>query len=170
MNCSEFVKKLSRLSLPTDVIVVSSSGRATEVTLREWRVKPGQRIIHSPGLASMGFALPQAIGVAFASGRRVICIEGDGSLQLNVQELELFTRYELNIKLFVLNNGGYDSIRSTQRRYFNRLAGCDKNSGLSLPSIRDISRAYNLSYCDDIDASFTYDNPLICEVKIDSVN
>ena len=156
----DFIKRISEISLPSDIIVPSSSGRATELTLANWVVKPGQRIIHSPGLASMGFAIPHAIGASFASGRRVICIEGDGSLQLNVQELEVIRRHNLNIKIFILDNKGYDSIRSTQDRYFGRRAGCD----ISLPNIKKIAIAYGIHFTKSIEHSLSMKEPTICTI------
>ena len=138
VNQYVFFEELSKALEPSDVIVVSSSGQASDVFYPTFRVKEGQRIISSPGLGAMGFGLPQAIGAALASGRRVICIEGDGSIQLNMQELETIRRLNLNIKIFVLNNGGYATIRNTAKRHFE---GRDHTAGMEflLPYFYDDS-------------------------------
>lgn len=127
-----------------EVLVPSSSGMACEMVLQRFKVKRGQRIIFFPGLGSMGFALPTAIGAAIASGKRVVCVEGDGSLQHNIQELETIRRLELPIKIFVLNNDGYASIRNTQKNRFGRLLGCDPTCGVTLPNTYKIAQAYGV--------------------------
>jgi acetolactate synthase-1/2/3 large subunit len=108
--------------------------------------KAGQRIISSHGLGAMGWATPAAIGAALATGRRVTVIDGDGSFAQNVQELEVMRRLNLPIRFFVFNNDGYASIRNSQNKAFGRLSGADESSGLSLPNIEDISRAYHIDY------------------------
>jgi len=94
----------------------------------------------------MGFGIPASIGGCLASGRkRTITLEGDGSFQLNIQELETVARLDLPIKYFVINNGGYASIRSSQRNHFNgRLVGCDPTSGLTLPDAIKLAAAYGI--------------------------
>jgi acetolactate synthase I/II/III large subunit len=95
----------------------------------------------------MGNGLPAVIGACLAHGRRrTICVDGDGGLQLNIQELETIRRLQLPIKLFVLNNDGYASIRTSQMRYFGRLAGADESSGVTLPPLRGVVEAYGLAY------------------------
>lgn len=143
MNLYDFINKLSDLATENDIIVPSSSGFASEVTQQAWKVKKGQRIICNPGLGSMGFALPHAIGVCVASNRkRVIVIEGDGSLQHNIQELATISRLSLPIKMFIINNNGYASIRNTHRKYFDNDPVCE----LVFPYLDDIALAYQLGY------------------------
>lgn len=110
-----FYDALSDALRPDDVIVAGSSGTASESTLQHIRIKRGQRLICSHGLGAMGFSLPAAIGAHFATGRRVICIEGDGSFAMNAFELETVRRLGLPIKAFVIRNGGYASIVRSQR-------------------------------------------------------
>ena len=143
-----WVDDISNMMWPEDILVPSSSGMAAEMVLQRFKVKQGQRVIFSPGLGAMGFALPTAIGVAIASKRRVFCVEGDGSLQVNIQELETIRRLNLPIKIFVLENNGYASIRNTQRnRCGGRLLGCDPSSGLTFPDTRKIAEAYGVDIC-----------------------
>ena len=92
-----------------------------------------QRLISNSGSASMGYDLPAAIGAAFARpGKRVICIAGDGSIQMNIQELQTVVHHHLPVKIFVLNNSGYLSMRMTQSGFFGRLTGESASSGASL--------------------------------------
>jgi acetolactate synthase-1/2/3 large subunit len=95
----------------------------------------------------MGNGIPGLIGACVGNGgRRTVCVDGDGGVQLNIQELETVRRLKLPIKLFVLNNDGYASIRTSQSRYFGRLAGADATSGVTLPPLRGVVEAYGLPY------------------------
>ena len=103
-----------------DLLIPGSSGACSERTMQAIRVKAGLRIFNSQGLGSMGFGIPAAIGGCLASGKkRTVCIEGDGGFIMNIQELETVKRLNLPIKFFVLNNGGYVSIQTTQKNYFD---------------------------------------------------
>ena len=135
------VDAISEFACFDDLIVPCSSGSGADITSQSLRVKEGQRVINSPGIGSMGFGIPQSIGVCLASNRRrTICINGDGGFQLNIQELETIKRLNLPIKFFYLNNQGYISIRTTQNNYFSgRLVATGVSSGLTLPDIRKIS-------------------------------
>jgi acetolactate synthase-1/2/3 large subunit len=91
--------------------------------------------------------VPGVVGACLANRRRrTICVDGDGGLQLNIQELETVRRLQLPIKLFVMNNDGYASIRTSQSRYFGRLAGADPTSGVTLPPLAKVAEAYGLPY------------------------
>ncbi len=128
-----------------DQIVSGSSGAGIEIFLLCFKVKSGQRIFHTTALGAMGFGPPASVGACLgANGRRTICVDGDGGFQLNVQELETVARLRLPVKFFILNNGGYSSIRTSQKRHFGRLSGADSSSGLTLPSLGRIARAYGL--------------------------
>ncbi len=130
-----------------DIIVSGSSGAGIEIFLLAFRAKKGQRVVHTTALGAMGTGLPASIGACLASGRkRTICVNGDGGLQFNIQEFETLARLKLPIKLFVLNNHGYSSIRTSQSRYFGRLTGADDTSGLSLPDICKVADAYGLPF------------------------
>ena len=118
-----------------DLITPESSGLAGEVTYQAMRIKKGQKVRNAAALGSMGFALPYAIGAALAyEKRRTILIDGDGALQMNIQELETVARLNLQIKIFVLDNGGYTSIANTQNAFFGGdHIGVDAKSGLTFP-------------------------------------
>jgi acetolactate synthase-1/2/3 large subunit len=146
INLYVFTDTLFRHLASDDVITPESSGAAGEVTYQAMRVKNGQRIRNAAGLGAMGFGLPYAIGACIAtSGRRTVLIDGDGAFQLNIQELETVARLKLPIKMFILDNSGYASIRATQRNMFEgRLVGSSPDSGLTMPDIRAIAGAYGI--------------------------
>ncbi|MCC7194308.1 MAG: thiamine pyrophosphate-binding protein [Gemmatimonadaceae bacterium] len=138
---------IASASATDDVIVSGSSGAGIEIFCLAVTLKEGQRIFLTTALGAMGNGLPATIGACLAHGRRrVIAVDGDGGFQLNVQELEVIRRLQLPIKLFVLNNDGYASIRTSQSRYFGRLAGADPTSGVTLPPLDGVVRAYGLPY------------------------
>lgn len=129
-----------------DIIIPCSSGAGIETFLLAFKAKKGQRVVNTTALGAMGNGLPACIGGCLASGRkRTICIDGDGGVQFNIQEFDTMARLKLPIKLFILNNQGYSSIRTSQSRYFKRLAGADTTSGLSLPDISKVAKAYGLN-------------------------
>lgn len=177
VNTYALIDALSRLCSGNDLLVPGSSGSCAEITRQAFRITQGQRMINAPGLGSMGFGLPHAIGVALASGKRVIAIIGDGDLQHNIQELETLRRLHLNVKIFLLNNNGYAAIRNTHRRFFEgRLVGCDPSSGLTLPDSIEIARAYHLAHrkithqftlTDDVASVLNMEGPVLCEVLVD---
>jgi acetolactate synthase-1/2/3 large subunit len=128
-----------------DLIVPGSSGNAIETVLLAFKTKKNQRIFITTALGPMGFGLPASIGGCLAHGsRRTVCIDGDGGIQMNIQEFETLVRLQLPIKLFVINNNGYGSIIASQKAYFNRLTGADPGSGLTLPDITKVAAAYGL--------------------------
>lgn len=178
VNTYALIDALSDLLSSEDVIVPGSSSSCSEITCQAFRIKKGQRLINLPGLGSMGFGLPQSIGVCLASGgRRTICIVGDGGLQHNIQELETLKRLNIPVKLFVLNNNGYAAIRNTHRRFFEgQLVCCDPSSGLTLPDACKIASAYGLKAVkisdqkklkDEVLNVLNMDGPVVCEVMID---
>jgi acetolactate synthase-1/2/3 large subunit len=144
---------ISEASASDDVIVSGSSGAGIEIFCLAVKLKEGQRLFLTTALGAMGNGLPGVVGACLANGRRrTICVDGDGGLQLNIQELETVRRLQLPIKLFILNNRGYASIRTSQSRYFGRLAGADATSGVTLPPLGKVVEAYGLPYtCIDTD-------------------
>ncbi|MDD4098752.1 MAG: thiamine pyrophosphate-binding protein [Lentisphaeria bacterium] len=147
VNLYHLVDVLSRQLGEGDVLVPGSSGACAEVTMQAIRVKAGLRVHNTPGLGSMGFGLPAAIGSAVASGRRTVGVIGDGGLQHNIQELETLHRLNPPVKLFILNNNGYGSIVAMQKARFNgRLVACNPQSGLTLPDLQAVANAYQLPY------------------------
>jgi len=160
-----------------DLLIPGSSGACSEITMQAFRVKKGIRILNSQGLGSMGFGLPAGIGGCIASNRkRTICIDGDGGFQMNIQELETVRRLNLPIKIFVLNNKGYASIRATQNGYFaGRFVGSEASSGLTLPDTAKVAAAYNLpvaritSHSDirkKVKQVLEAPGPVVCDVEI----
>ncbi|MGA7648974.1 MAG: thiamine pyrophosphate-binding protein [Terriglobales bacterium] len=131
---------------PHDRVVSGSSGSAIEVFLLAYRARKGRRVFHTAGLGAMGYGIAASIGVCLGSGgRKTICVDGDGGLQLNIQELATIAHLQLPIKLFVLNNQGYASIRASQTNYFGGPnIGCSPETGVSIPDYRKVARAYGL--------------------------
>lgn len=143
-----FVSTLSAAIPPNTLIATGSSGLAIEVFYTVFRNKPGQRVFLTSGLGSMGYGLPAAIGACFANGKKpMVAVESDGSLQLNLQELATLRAQNLPICLIIMNNGGYASIRNTQRNYFaGRYIGTGPEAGLLLPDLEQIAATYNLPF------------------------
>lgn len=140
-----FVSALSEALSSDDVIVPGSSGAGIDAFWLAFRNKRGQRALATGSLGSMGYGLPAAIGACLASGRRTVCVEGDGSIQLNIQELASVAGMGLPLKLFILDNGGYLSIMNMQRGHFQgNYVGSNKASGLHIPNIAAVARAYGL--------------------------
>ncbi|MGA7447223.1 MAG: thiamine pyrophosphate-binding protein, partial [Terriglobales bacterium] len=131
---------------PNDRLVSGNSGSAIEVFLLAYRARKGRRVFHTAGLGAMGYGIAASIGVCVGSGgRKTICVDGDGGLQLNIQELATIAHLQLPIKLFVLNNQGYASIRASQTNYFGGPnIGCSPETGVSVPDYRKVARAYGL--------------------------
>lgn len=134
---------------PNESVVVTDAGSAYYVVGHGLRTKKGQRILSSGGLGAMGWALPAAVGASFASPTLpVVCITGDGSLQTNIHELSVVVGGQRNIKIVLLNNEGYLSIKTTQDNYFqSRYLGINKESGVNMPDLKLLCAAYGLDYC-----------------------
>ncbi len=173
-----FAAALSERSRVSDVFVGSSSGRSCGVSHMAYRIKRGQRFVTSMGLGSMGWCVPSAIACCIASGkRRTLVIEGDGSLQHNIQELALIRAHDLPLKLFIFSNGGYASIYGMQKNNFQgRFTGCTPESGVVFPHLSDIAHTYDLKYfCirtdneigNVLDEVMSDDTPCLCELRID---
>jgi acetolactate synthase-1/2/3 large subunit len=130
-----------------DYIVSGSSGSGIELFLFALAVKPGQRVFHTTALGAMGFGIAASIGACLAGDRRnVVCVDGDGGFQFNIQELETVRRLNLPIKFFVLNNEGYASIRISQTAFFGEpRIGCDAKTGQTLPDVRKVAEAYGIT-------------------------
>lgn len=149
VNIYAFIDKLSRM-LSEYAVTVVANGSASVVGSQTYYIKKGQRFIMNCGLSSMGYDLPAAIGACVASGKKeIICIAGDGSIQMNIQELQTIVTNKLPVKIFVINNGGYHQIRQTQNNVFhNGLVGVGPESGdLGFPDFEKLAGAYGISYC-----------------------
>lgn len=164
--------------LETNDIVVSSNGASCVVPIQSLRLRDGQRYIVNSGCAAMGYGLPAAVGACFArEGGRVVCLEGDGSIQLNIQELATAAYHRLPLRVFVFSNGGYLSIRTTQRSFFEgRLVGEGDGSGVGLPDYGRVADAYGIAAFVIRDhaelervlqAVLAADGPALCDVRMD---
>ncbi|MGO9307066.1 MAG: thiamine pyrophosphate-binding protein [Candidatus Korobacteraceae bacterium] len=164
--------------LPGNTPIVSgSSGSAIELFLLALRVKAGQRVFHTTALGAMGYGIAASIGVCMANGRRpVVCVDGDGGFQFNIQELETVSRLKLPITFFVLNNGGYASIRISQTNFFGAPSiGCSPETGQTLPDITKVAQAYGLqtdvirdqsNLRDDLRRVLSRGGPLVCDTFV----
>lgn len=177
INMYLFVEELSKY-LKNNSVLVTDAGSAVYVPAQGIKTyDKRQRYITSGGQAEMGFTLPAAIGVCAArKGQEVLGITGDGSLQMNIQELQTLVHHKFPVKLFVWNNDGYLSIRVTQNKFFDgRFIGTDSTSGVSFPDLEKIAGAYGIEYfrintIHDIEtqlpAVMSMTGPVLCEVKI----
>ena len=139
-----FMETLGKI-LPENAHVVASNGTACVAFFQAMDSKKGQRLLLNSGDASMGYGLPAAIGVCAASGKDTICLEGDGSIMMNLQELQTIKTTNLPVKIFVIKNGEYISIIQTQRNFFNgRLTGCNAQSGVEVPDFVKVAKAFGL--------------------------
>ena len=170
--------KLSKI-LDSKSIVIADAGSVYCIISQAFKVKHGQRVVTPACLGTMGLSLPLGIGTYYASkNSTIVAVTGDGSLQMNIQELQTLHHYNIPLKLFVINNNGYLSIRNTQDNYFEgRHAGADPQSGVSCPNLKKIAYAYNLKYEkisnqtdleNKIESIINYKGPVICEVFTDS--
>lgn len=142
-------KLLQDISLATrsdDVLAVCSSGGSFTAALQVYHISRGQYATTSAAFASMGYGLATAIGVAFARpGQRVILAEGDGGFAQNLQELAVIRRHNLPVKIFLMDNAGYGSIRATQKKFFGGVyVGCDEATGLGFPDWIALFRAFGI--------------------------
>lgn len=188
-NVYAMIKEISS-RLDEGQITVVGNGSACVVGGHAWVIKTGQRFITNSATAAMGYDLPAAIGVWAASrdqecycqgdrvtGQDLILLTGDGSIQMNLQELQTIIHHEMNIKIFLINNGGYHSIRQTQKNFFGKpLVGIGVDSGdLSFPSMEKIAAAYGYPYvgvhhnselAEAVEQTLAMDGPVICEVFV----
>ncbi len=144
---------LLRKYMDEDAICIMGNS-CSSVAIKQCGVeKKTQRMWGNVNCGTMGYDIPASIGAAIAARRQVICCAGDGSFQMNIQELQTIVSYKLSIKIFVFNNGGYRSIILSQSRAFGRLSGCTRETGLILPKIKKIAAAYEIPYfsCDQKD-------------------
>lgn len=169
-----FIETLSRVK-PKNMHIVTSDGSANVVTMQVMDLEGEQRLITNTGCAPMGYGLPAALGAA--THHEIICIEGDGSLHLNVHELQTMKHYNLPIKLILLNNDGYTSIKISQKTFFNgKFVASEKNSGVSFPNFEKLIKAYDLPYLsiktnnmteETLSKFFSIEGPAVCEVFTD---
>lgn len=171
-----FIDTLSKYIRANDTLALSNA-TASICTYQALQFPQGARIITNSGCASMGYGLPAAIGAHYANPKgKTICLEGDGSIQMNIQELQTIVHNQLPIKIFVINNGGYISIRLTQKSLFaGKYTACSCNSGVSCPDIINIAKAYGIktqkitshqNMDQKIKQVLASTSPIICEIVV----
>jgi acetolactate synthase-1/2/3 large subunit len=160
-----------------DSIYVFGNGTACVSSYQSLKLYKNQKVIVNSGCAAMGYDLPAAIGSYYANkSSQVICVTGEGSLQMNIQELQTIIHNNLPIKIFILNNGGYISIRNTQNGFFKgHKVGADDSSGVSFPDTIKIGQAYGfktfkienqLNLDSQLKDILEFNGPVICEVML----
>lgn len=156
--------------------VATADGMASLAPHQMLKTLPGQRFITNAGLGNMGSGLPLAIGACIASGKQpVICMEGDGSIMLNIHELQTVLYHNLPIKIFIWNNNGYFSIRGTHQNYFKKIVAADPSSGVSLPNFSKLIPAWGFAYeriqndgeLSKVAKVIEHNGPIVCELMID---
>jgi acetolactate synthase-1/2/3 large subunit len=142
-----FFDKLSEKLTNKDIIVSDSGGNLTW-TVQAFKIKKGQRLFSAYGNSPMGYSLPAALGASLANNKhRVVCIEGDGGIQINIQELQTMVANNIPLKLFIINNNGYGIIKQFQELYLNaRYEGTIPSKGVTNPDFKKISKAYGINY------------------------
>lgn len=179
-NVYAFVHYLSE-QLPENSLTAVSNGACCVVGHQAYVIKKGSRFANNSAVASMGYGLPAAIGTCISGGRaETICLEGDGSIMMNLQELQTIITNKLPIKIFLINNSGYHSIRITQSNLFSEhcKVGIGEESGdLSFPAFRKIADAFgfpyyeahsNASMKETVDKVLALDGPVFCEIYTDT--
>ena len=175
VNNYVLVDSLSQVMEDGDLLIPGSSGTCSEVTMQAFKLRKDIRVFNSEGLGSMGFGVPSAIGGCIASNKRTICIDGDGGFVMNIQELETAKRLNLPIKYFILNNGGYVSIRNSQNKHFDKQVASGEDSGVTLPSIKKVVEAFDINYCrlenhtnivENVRNIIDQDGLVVCEVMM----
>ena len=177
LNAYEFVHALGK-KLPQNTTVVTDAGQPFYILPQGWQLLAGQRYIINGSFAGMGYALPAATGVSTShegDDHITVAVIGDGSLQTNIHELQTIRHHNLNVKMFVIDNGGYVSIRSTQQRFFDGfLVGSSDSSGVTLPPLDRIAAAYGIPFINCVDRTsldrsisevFETPGPVICQVR-----
>ena len=174
VNVYSFMEELYRYSKSFDI--ATANAMASLASHQALKIHPGQRFITNAGLGHMGSGLPLAIGASVAGGKKaVICLEGDGSIMLNIHDLQTVFHYQLPLKIFIFNNNGYFSIRQTHLKFFNKISASDPSSGVTLPDFEKVIPSFGLAYKKIINNSelaklkeiMEFQGPIVCELMID---
>ena len=171
-----FIKMISKVSRPGDIFI-ADTGANISWTLQAVEMKPDQRIFSAWNHTPMGYALSASIGAALASNHRILCLTGDGGLMMNIQELATIRRYNLDVKVFIFNNGGHAIQKQTMDTWLNsNYVGVDEKSGLSFPNFVKTAQAFNLpalrAFNHDelesvINKVLATPGPVVCDIIID---
>ena len=171
-----FVKTLSKMSREGDIFI-ADTGANISWTLQAIEIKPDQRIFSAWNHTPMGYALSAAVGAACADKRRILCLSGDGGLMMNIQELATIRRYNLDVKLFIFNNGGHAIQKQTIDTWLDsHYVAVDEKSGLSFPDFVKVAEAFGLpafraANHDELESvintALTTPGPVVCDIIID---
>ncbi len=177
INSFNFINSLSKI-LKGNEVIVTDMGTSFTCTMQTFKVKKKQRLFTSSGIAAMGFGLPGIIGAYFANKRSLpICITGDGGIMFNIQELQTIINYKIPVKIFILNNNGYLTMKLMQKKNFRKFVGSDDKSGLSMPNFIELSKSLGFStkvlYQEkDLEKNLKKImksiSPIVCEIKMPS--
>ena len=142
-----FIDILSKKLNKKDIILTDDGGHLTW-TIQAFKVKKGQRVFSAFGNSPMGYAFPAALGASLANKKkRIICVDGDGSIQINIQELQTMVANNIPLKLFIINNDGYGIIKQFQELYLNkRYEASISSKGVTNPNFKKIASAYGINY------------------------
>jgi acetolactate synthase-1/2/3 large subunit len=175
INPYYFISTLQTL-LSGDDVIVCGNATACIVPFQTSFIKKGQQLFSNSGSASMGYDLPAAIGAAIADpNKRIICFAGDGSILMNLQELQTIKHYNLNIKIIVLDNNGYLSIKSTQQNFFGLAIGSAPDNGVSFPNMEKVGKSFDIpsytldkfDFVSDVQELINMQGPVLINVKLD---
>ncbi|MCR5214375.1 MAG: thiamine pyrophosphate-binding protein [Eubacterium sp.] len=145
--CSYYFWKIYEKYEPQDSITILGNNTACSAKLQIGIKQEGQRIVANNNCGSMGADLPEAVGAAISSGKDIVCVTGDGSIMMNLQELQTIRHYNLPVKVIVFSNDGYNAIRQTCKNFFNgTIIGCTKETGVSFPEFKDIAKTFGMDY------------------------
>ena len=173
--CAYFFWKEYEKYEPEDSISILGNNTANSAKLQIGIRKEKQRLVANNNCGSMGADLPESVGAAVASGREVICLTGDGSIMMNLQELQTIRHYHLPVKVIVFSNGGYNAIRQTSKNFFHgKLIGCTPETGVSFPDFADVAKTFGFRYLRcrsnrevgaSLEALFAAKEPVLLEVE-----
>ncbi|MEI0510589.1 thiamine pyrophosphate-binding protein [Brachyspira intermedia] len=179
INPYYFIRKLTELMKEKDILV-AGNGSACVITYQVADIKKNQRIFWNKGCAAMGYGFPASIGACIVNNNSVICLDGDGSFMMNLQELQTVKQFNLPLKIFIINNNGYISIKQTQNNFFEgHMVGSGTDSYVSMPNFNAVAKAFGIksveinSYTDDedlenqINAVLYAKEAILCNVIVD---
>ena len=179
-NVYAFIKYMSS-QLPENSLTAVSNGACCVAGNQCYVIQKGSRMANNSAVASMGYGLPAAIGTCIGGGRRnTICLEGDGSIMMNLQELQTIITNNLPIKIFLINNNGYHSIRLTQNNFFgnhNKVGIGPESGDLSFPNFQKLSKAFGYKYFsahsnkemkEVVNEVLKTEGPVFCEIFTDT--
>lgn len=177
INSYYLMDAISEQMSADDVYVGGRAGTCVDAAIQAFKVKKGQRVFVTKGLSSMGNGLPAAIGGAYATGKKIVCVNGDGGFVMNIQELEVIRRDNLPIKIFILDNQGYSTVRNTQTNVFDKhYVGCAPDNGLTVGNIKRVAEAYDIKTFEIrnydnmktiISEALSYSGPVLVNVWVD---